>query len=195
MHSEIPPAAPWLPILVIHIRSQVKRRQSQSYKFKKLPKIQNLKFGNKLYKQHIFWSCLIRCINMKWIQPEPQALQSGHRMRDKWTDGQTDGVKSIYPPTTSLCRGYNKANECALLLKRNRLFELYRVFCITNVNECEYPPFNKVWICVNIPYTKYISIQDKKSYNTWSCLYLVFIQDLWRAMEMTTSELIWWKNP
>ena len=34
LHSEIPPAAPWLPILVIHIRSQVKTTQSQSYKFK-----------------------------------------------------------------------------------------------------------------------------------------------------------------
>ena len=33
--SEIPPAASWLPILVIHIKSQVKRRQSQSYKFEK----------------------------------------------------------------------------------------------------------------------------------------------------------------
>ena len=31
--SEILPAAPWLPILVIHIRSQVKTTQSQSYKF------------------------------------------------------------------------------------------------------------------------------------------------------------------
>ena len=31
--SKIPPTAPWLPILVIHIRSQVKTRQSQSYKF------------------------------------------------------------------------------------------------------------------------------------------------------------------
>ena len=29
-------AAPWLPILVVHIRSQIKTRQSQSYKFKKL---------------------------------------------------------------------------------------------------------------------------------------------------------------
>ena len=29
-------------------------------------------------------------------------------MRDRWTDGQTDRVKSIYPPTTSLCWGYNK---------------------------------------------------------------------------------------
>ena len=40
LRSEIPPTAPWLPVLVIHIRSQVKIRQSQSYKFKKLPKIQ-----------------------------------------------------------------------------------------------------------------------------------------------------------
>ena len=31
----MPPAASWLPILVIHIRSQVKTRQSQIYKFKK----------------------------------------------------------------------------------------------------------------------------------------------------------------
>ena len=35
LHSEIPPAAAWLPMLVIHIRSKVKTRQSQSYKFKK----------------------------------------------------------------------------------------------------------------------------------------------------------------
>ena len=39
LRSEIPPAAPWLPILVIHIRSQVKTTQSQSYKFKKFAKI------------------------------------------------------------------------------------------------------------------------------------------------------------
>ena len=70
LRSEIPPAAPWLPILVICIRSQVKKRQSQSYKFKKLPKIEIFKFCKKLYMQHTFWSCLIRCINMKWILPE-----------------------------------------------------------------------------------------------------------------------------
>ena len=35
LRSEIPPpaAAPWLPTLGIHIRSQVKTKQSQSYKF------------------------------------------------------------------------------------------------------------------------------------------------------------------
>ena len=49
LHSEIPPAAPWLPTVVIHIRSQVKTRQSQSYKFKK--NCQKYKFWN--FAKHI----------------------------------------------------------------------------------------------------------------------------------------------
>ena len=40
LRSEIPPAAPWLPLLLIHIRSQVKTRR-QSYKFKKIAKNSN----------------------------------------------------------------------------------------------------------------------------------------------------------
>ena len=64
-------------------------------------------FCKKLCTRHTFWSCFIRCINMKWIQPELKKLQSGHGMRDgRGTDGRTDrrtdGVKPIYPPTTSL---------------------------------------------------------------------------------------------
>ena len=39
LHTEIPPAAPWLPIPVIHIRPQVKTRQS--YKLKKIAKKSN----------------------------------------------------------------------------------------------------------------------------------------------------------
>ena len=70
MRSEIPTATPWLLILVIYIRSKVKTRQSQSYKFKRNVKINILKFGQKLYTRHTCWSCLIGCINMKWIQPE-----------------------------------------------------------------------------------------------------------------------------
>ena len=38
LRFEIPSATLCLPILVIHIRSQVKTRQSQSYKFKKIAK-------------------------------------------------------------------------------------------------------------------------------------------------------------
>ena len=45
--------------------------------FEKLPKIQILKFCKKLYTRHTFWSCLVRCINMKWIQPEPGCRMDG----------------------------------------------------------------------------------------------------------------------
>ena len=39
--SELPTPTPRLPILVINIRSQVKTRQSQRYKFLKIVKISN----------------------------------------------------------------------------------------------------------------------------------------------------------
>ena len=39
LHSDDTPAASWLPILLSHIGSQVKRRQSQSYTFKEFVKI------------------------------------------------------------------------------------------------------------------------------------------------------------
>ena len=40
LRSEILPAAPWLPILVIHIRSQVKTDKVKVRNVKNLPKIQ-----------------------------------------------------------------------------------------------------------------------------------------------------------
>ena len=47
-------------------------------------------------------------------------LQSGHGSRDRRTDGQTDrqtdGVKPIYPPTTSLFGGYNYTCICFISL-------------------------------------------------------------------------------
>ena len=42
LRSEETTAAPWLPILFSHRRSQVKRRQSQSYKFKEFAKISSI---------------------------------------------------------------------------------------------------------------------------------------------------------
>ena len=47
-------------------------------------------------------------------------LQSGHGTRDGRTNGQTDGVKPIYPPTTSLFGGYNN-------LKSRKLWTVF--FC------------------------------------------------------------------
>ena len=42
------------------------------------------------YTRHTFWSCLIRCANMKWIRRVLLKIQSGHDSvnRHRWTDGQ-----------------------------------------------------------------------------------------------------------
>ena len=79
LHSEIPPAAPWLPILVIHIRSQVKTRQSQSYKFFKIAKNSNfeilqeylhvthlLKLLDKMYKYEMDPTRIVDATERTW---------------------------------------------------------------------------------------------------------------------------------
>ena len=77
---------------------QVKTRQSDKVtnvkKKKKKPKIHILRFYNKCNTWHTFWICLIRCINMKWIQWVLK-IQIGHDSvhgrtdgrKDRWTDG------------------------------------------------------------------------------------------------------------
>ena len=75
LRSEDTPAASWLPIPLNHIGSQVKRRQSQSYKFKKFAKVSN--FG------------------IRWVLLK---IQSGHDSVHRRTDGQTDKVIPVYPP-------------------------------------------------------------------------------------------------
>ena len=104
LRSEIPPAAPWLPILVIHIISKVKTRQSQSYKFKKIAKNTNFKIlPETLHATH-----LLQLLD-KMYEYKMDPIKTVGATERTWdagrTDGQTDGVKPVYPPTTSLWRG------------------------------------------------------------------------------------------
>ena len=92
--SEILPTAPWLPILAIHIRSHVTKRKSK-LQIKK--NCQKFKFCNNPYTWHSFWSCLIRCANMKWSWLVLWKIQSGHGYVHRRTDGRTD-MKPVYPP-------------------------------------------------------------------------------------------------
>ena len=91
------PSPSWLPIPLSHIGSQVKRRQSQSYKFNEFAKISTFKFCNNHYTRHTFGSCLIRCANMKWIQWVLLKIQSWHDSVHRRTGRQTDKVKPVYP--------------------------------------------------------------------------------------------------
>ena len=91
LHSEIPPATPWLPIQVTDIRSEVKRRQSQSYKFEKIAKNSNfkilqeilhathlLKLLDKMFKYEISgMQCIhefIQCLPCCYPDTDPSSL-------------------------------------------------------------------------------------------------------------------------
>ena len=109
LRSEIPPAAPWLPILVIHIRSQVKTTQSQSYKFKKNAKTSNYEiWHNTLHTTH-----LLKLLDKMYkyeMDPTrtveaPEGTWDAGRTRDGQTDGQTDGrSETNIPPNNFVVR-------------------------------------------------------------------------------------------
>ena len=64
----------------------------------KCQKIIILEFCKQIYTRHTFW-CLIRCINIKWIQWVLLKIQSVHDPLHWRTDGQTDGQdKTSIPP-------------------------------------------------------------------------------------------------
>ena len=119
----VPSAAPWLPILVIHIRSQVKTRQSQIYKFKKidfdilqepLHATHYLKLLDKMCKYEMD---PIRTVGAtEWTRDAGRT----HGRTDRRTDRRIDGVKATYPPTTSLCGGImNKLSNLNIFNNQN----------------------------------------------------------------------------
>ena len=55
---------------------------------KNSPKFQIFEFWHKHYTRHTFWSCLIRCANIKRIQWVLLKIQSGHDSVHRRTDGQ-----------------------------------------------------------------------------------------------------------
>ena len=71
------------------------------------PKFQILKFWNGHYTWHTFWSCLIRCANMKWLRWVLLKIQSGHDSVHRRTDRQGD--TSIPPFQLRWSGGYNNA--------------------------------------------------------------------------------------
>ena len=91
------PAAPWFPILVIHIRSQVKSRQSQILKIYK--NCQNFKFWN--FARNFTRTHFLKLLDKmyKYEMDPTRTVGATERTRDV---GRTDGVKPIYPSTTSL---------------------------------------------------------------------------------------------
>ena len=90
------PATPWLPILVIHIRSQVETTQRQSNKFKKIAKTLNFKIlHNTLNVTHLL-KLLVKVY--KYEMDPTRTVEATERTRDAGrtrdghgTDGRMDG--------------------------------------------------------------------------------------------------------
>ena len=134
LRSEIPPAAPWLPILVIHIRSGVKTRQIQSYKFEKIAKSSNFVIlPDTVHETHL----LMLVDKMYKYEMDPtRTVGATERTRDV---GRMDGVKPIYPPQQLRC-----CPACRTTLVATR-FRVAVICPIIQVPHCIRVFFHFVW--------------------------------------------------
>ena len=107
LHSEIPPAAPWLPILVIQIRSQVKTRQSQSYKFYLKKIVKNTNFEILLETLHTTHLLKLLDKMYKYEMDPTRTVGATERTRDAGRDaGRTEGrSETNIPPNNFVVQG------------------------------------------------------------------------------------------
>ena len=97
------PVAPWLTILVVHIRSQVKTRQGQSYKFEKIAKNSNIEiFQETLHVTHLLK------LPDKMYKYEKDPTRTVGATEWKQDAGQMDGrSETNIPHNNFVVRGYN----------------------------------------------------------------------------------------
>ena len=92
-----------------------------------LPKFQIFECWNKHYTRHTFWSCLIKCANMKRIRWVLLKIQSRHDSVHRRTDGQ--GETSIPPFQLHWSGAYN---ECKI---SNTVMVMYLKKTHSNLHE------------------------------------------------------------
>ena len=108
---------------------------------KNSPKFQISEFWNGHYTRHTFWSCLIRCANMKWIRWVLLKIQSGHDSVHRRIDGQTDKVIPVYPP-------FNFVNNLPWTLK---IFWMFNISLAKNF-EGFIARFSYRWLSARLQY-------------------------------------------
>ena len=109
--EDTPPRASWLPILLSHIGSQVKRRQSQSYKFEEFVKISNFQ----ILKQTLQATHLLKLLDkMCKYEMDPTSIRDDTKRTRccPQTDRRTDGQGETSIPLFQLrwSGGYNKCD-------------------------------------------------------------------------------------
>ena len=141
--SEDTPTTSSLPILLSHIRSQVKRRQSQSYKFKELTKMSNLWIWEQtLHGTHLLKLLIKMC---KYKMDPMSIVEDTERTRfcpqtDKRTERRRDKVKPVYPPFNFVEAGNIITTTSILLLNRIFLNDFSLTLVLSFVFVWNFPP-------------------------------------------------------
>ena len=81
-----PPLPHDYPYYWVILDPKSKKDKVKVTNLKNLPKFQTFEFWNKRYTLHTFWSCLIRCGNMKWMWGVLLKIQSWHDSVHRRTD-------------------------------------------------------------------------------------------------------------
>ena len=178
-------------------QSQFKTRQSRSYKFYNLlPKFQILQFCKNNYTRHIFWSCLIRCVNMKWMGLVLSKLQSAHvsvhRRTDRWRK------TSIPPFQLRWSRGHNDipVSCCLHVWPRRGLMILYIIECHKwHYNDAILSMMASQVTSLTIVYSSVYSGTDQRKHQSSESLAFVRGIHQWPVNSMHKGPVKWKKFP
>ena len=112
---------PWLPILGIHIRSQVETRQSQSYKFLKIAKNSN-------FEINFTHANLLKLLDKmyKYEMDPTRTVGATERTRDAWPTDRWRETNIPPPP-----RGYKNAQ---LHVQNHSISILHNVYGVLDYN-------------------------------------------------------------
>ena len=129
------PATSWLPILLSHIGSQIKRRQSQSYKFKEFAKI---------LKQLLHATHLLKLLDKMWkYEMDPMSIVDDTELTRFCP--QTDKMKPVYPP-------FNFVEAGGIITEVVIYSPLYHVLIV--IKQCKFNfVYMYIWWAVVVTFT------------------------------------------
>ena len=128
------------------------------------------------------WSCLISCVNIKWIRRVLLEIQSGHDSVHGWADGQ--GETSIRP-STSLKRGYEiysltsqPGPDCKLrCLHWYHIFNISHISCISDSRKT----VERDWDSIQTDTSIFICNRYNPPTLVWFYMGILYIS-LWKIM-------------
>ena len=167
---------------------------------KNLTKFWTFELWKILYTRHTFWSCLIRCVNMKLIWQVLWKIQSRHDSVHRWTHGRMDRWtrwNQYTPPSTALSMGYK---NCSILIEITCIWYINTIILFTLFSPpkwyfswTKYPCTHLFHRCSDDPFQFVNQILQKRQ-----CLVITMVADhqVW-ALYTHIAKFMWptWGPP